>query len=299
MFKAVLIGVMVVLTSAFGLVAWISLRPPPVQEQPQAEIQPTPPARVAILATTRAVTVGTLLKPGDIDTIELAASDVPAGARADTPATRAELVGAMARHAIQPLQPLLPGDVLRPTEGGFLAAVLAPGTRAVSVAVDAVSGTAGLIWPGDRVDMILTQTLEDQATPAGRRTFGETVLHDVRVIAVDQQMSRGVAPDSASLNNRAITLEVLPAAAERIAVAVRLGKIALSVRALAGEQELERPGFGPVPGIAQVSAVAARAPATTWGQDVSPALVQTPRPAGGRTVHVFQGAASDKEFKFE
>ena len=74
-------------------------------------------------------------------------------------------------------------DVLRPTDGGFLAAVLAPNHRAVSVAVDAVSGTAGLIWPGDRVDLILTQTNDEAGVPLGRRTFGETVLRDLRVIA--------------------------------------------------------------------------------------------------------------------
>ena len=50
-------------------------------------------------------------------------------------------------------------DVLRPRDRGFLAAVLAPGTRAVSIAVDPVSGVGGLIWPGDRVDVILTQEI--------------------------------------------------------------------------------------------------------------------------------------------
>ena len=63
--------------------------------------------------------------------------------------------------------------------------------RAVSVGVDPVSGTAGLIWPGDRVDLVLTQSIEDKDQPSDRRVSGETVLTNLRVIAVDQQLVQG------------------------------------------------------------------------------------------------------------
>ena len=52
------------------------------------------------------------------------------------------------------------GSVVKPGERGFLAAVLEPGMRAISVPVDEAAGNAGLIFPGDRVDLILTQTIE-------------------------------------------------------------------------------------------------------------------------------------------
>ena len=289
MLKALLAGVMVVLTAAFGVVAWISLRPPPappVQEQAAAPL----PSRVAVLVAARAIGPGSLLKPDDVATLDMPSDAMPADALADGPANRADLTGAMVRHPLVPQRPILPSDVVRPGDGGFLAAVLSPGRRAVSVAVDAVSGTAGLIWPGDHVDIILTQTLEDQAMPAGRRTFGETVLRDVRVIAVDQQLARGASPDGVPPGSRTVTLETSPAAAERIAVAVRLGRIALSVRPASNGEAAEdvvaslKPG-GAVP--------------TTWGQDVSPALVKLRPSAGGTVVRVYQGAAADKEFKFE
>ena len=67
---------------------------------------------------------------------------------------------------------------------------------AASVGVDAVSGSSGLIWPGDHVDLILTQTLDDPLLPASHRIAAETVLSDVRVIAIDQLLARGVAPAS-------------------------------------------------------------------------------------------------------
>ena len=63
--------------------------------------------------------------------------------------------------------------------------------RAVTVAVDATTGAAGLIWPGDRVDLILTQTIQEATLPLGRRVAAETVLSDVRVIAIDQQLVQG------------------------------------------------------------------------------------------------------------
>lgn len=312
MLKVVLVGIMLTLTAGLGMVGWVSLYPAPVVVE--AEAAPPLPARLTVLAAARAVQAGSLLKPEDIGTIDLPAVQVPEGARADTAALRAELVGAMARHALLAQQPLLPADILRPSEGGFLAAVLAPNHRAVSVAVDAVSGTAGLIWPGDRVDVILTQTLDNQATPAGRRTFGETVLRNLRVIAVDQLLARGTAPDTATSPpaNRTVTLEVSPEAAEGVAVAVRLGKVALTVRAADSAQStsltvpVSRTGLlhdikqAPrPPGEQQTLAAAPKAVPTTWGQDVSPGLNQVQHTPGAATVRVFQGAANEKEFKFE
>ena len=121
-------------------------------------------------------------------------------------------------------------DVMRPGDHGFLAAVLGPGMRAVSVGVDAITGAAGLIWPGDSVDLILTQVISDPALPIGRRIAAETVLTDVRVIAIDQQLVQGVAPDGTEGKARTVTMEVTPAQAERVSVASRIGKLSLAVR---------------------------------------------------------------------
>jgi len=54
--------------------------------------------------------------------------------------------------------------------------VLGPGMRAVTVGVDAVSGLSGLVWPGDRVDLFLTQMHDRADVPVARRVSGETVL---------------------------------------------------------------------------------------------------------------------------
>ena len=326
MLKVVLVGVMLSFTAVFGVVAWLSLRSPPVEVAADA---PPPPARTVVLAWARPIQAGTLIKPEDISTVDLPAANLPSGSRPDTMQGRSELIGGMVRRNVLAQEPLLAAEVLRPSDGGFLAAVLAPEHRAVSVAVDAVSGTAGLIWPGDRVDLILTQDTGEQATPIGRRTFGETVLKDVRVIAVDQQLARGVTPDvgNVSQSNRTVTLEVLPEAAERVAVAVRLGHVSLTVRS-ASPQPAASEGGGTVAAagdpaarpVMQVSAsrgtqqgvqqavpgpgapASKSQPPTTWGYDVSPALGGRSAPAApvrSSSMRVFHGSAEEKEFKFE
>ena len=321
MLKVFLVGLMLTLTTGFGLVAWVSLRPAPVviAAAPEAVPAPPPVAKVMVLAMAHPMRSGELVKAEDISAVELASALLPEGAQVDGAATRAGLVGAMVRRSLPAMQPILPSDVLRPTEGGFLAAVLAPNHRAVSIAVDAVSGTSGLIWPGDRVDMILTQSVDEASVPMGQRTFGETVLRNLRVIAVDQQLARGRTPDAGAQaqDNRTVTLEVRPEAAERVAVAVRLGRVALSVRssensepedaAIAGQGAAPASTTPFVRTIAQftpqpsgAAPALPKAGVTTWGQDVSPALNRRP---GGQsavsTVRVFQGAGAEKEFKFE
>ena len=83
--------------------------------------------------------------------------------------------------------------------------MLTPGARAISVGVDAITGTGGLIWPGDRVDLILTQELNEKNAPLARRFVGETVLNDVRVVAVDQSIAQGAVAsgDNATGTSRA------------------------------------------------------------------------------------------------
>ena len=324
MLKVVLVGVMLSFTAVFGVVAWLSLRPAPAVITADAPVPPPPLPHTVILAWARPMSAGILIKPEDISTVDFPATNLPVGARPDTIQGRSELIGGMVRRNVLAQEPLLVAEVLRPTDGGFLAAVLAPEHRAVSVAVDAVSGTAGLIWPGDRVDVILTQEVGDQTTPVGRRTFGETVLKDARVIAVDQQLAHGVTPDvaNAGQGNRTVTLEVLPEAAERMAVAVRLGRVSLTVRAAvpprpaAPESDKDVTAVNASPARAPVMQVSAPQqtvqapsataskpqPPTTWGSDVSPGLNGRGGPTApvrSSSVKVFQGSADQKEFKFE
>jgi pilus assembly protein CpaB len=171
--------------TGLAVVVPLGTHPPPPAPKQQAALPP-PPAKLRILVAARPVRAGTLLVPDDIEAQEVPAADMPSGALRDEAETRVSIRGAMVRRSMVKGDPVNGADLLKPGDRGFLAAVLRPGTRAVSVGVDAVAGTAGLIWPGDRVDVILTQTIDDQSAPPDRRVSGEAVLENALVIAIDQ-----------------------------------------------------------------------------------------------------------------
>ena len=136
-----------------------------------------------------------------------------------------EMDGAVVRHLIKAGDPIEKDKIVTPKEGGFLSAVLAPGTRAISVGVDVVSANAGFIFPGDKVDLLLTHSVDNLD---GKKSFAsETFIEDVRVLAIDQQVSN---PEKKTLVPKTVTLEVTPKQAEKILVAQELGKISLILR---------------------------------------------------------------------
>ena len=265
----------------FGTVAWISSRPPP--PPPQAAVPP-PPAKIAVLTAAHPIRAGSLLKPEDIASKEILLTDRNPDMSADTPDARRALSGAMVRRSLSAGEPVRAADVMRPGDHGFLAAVLLPGMRAVTVGVDATTGAAGLIWPGDRVDLILTQTIQEPSLPLGHRVAAETVLSDVRVIAIDQQLVQGADANQSDNQARTVTLEVTQEQAERVSVATRLGRLSLAVRS----------ADSPPPSATKV----ASAPETTWAVDVSPALGSEPPAPTQNTIRVYPGSGEAKEFKF-
>lgn len=263
--------------SGLGVVAWLAARPAATAEAAAPVLSPT----VQMLTATRPMRAGALLKPEDIVARELPRTSAPEEFSPDTPRARGLLVGAMIKRSLGAGDALLLADVVRPFEHGFLAAVVGQGMRAATIAVDAVSGTAGLISPGDRVDVILIQAIDDPLLPIGRRVAAETVLMNVRVIAIDQQIVQGQSsPGADNPNAHTVTLEVTGVQAERVAVASRIGRLSLSVRSADSANSSAAP-TGPV-----------------YASDVSRALSSpAARPSTG-TLRVHPGAGETREFKF-
>ncbi len=239
----------------------------------------TAKADIAVLVTTRSVHAGQLLRPSDIAMRDFPPTSVPPGAILDLPERRLGLSGALVRVTLPLGGLILSQDLVQPGDHSYLAAVLLPGSRAISIGVDPVSGVAGLVWPGDHVDLILTQTLDDPSTPSGHRLAAETVMSGLRVIATDQDLVRGEQPGSNGAGERTITLEATPQQAERISMANRLGHLSLSV---CSTDTCETPHA---------------ASSLTWASDVSPALADG-RTDGGSTLHVFNGTSEQKDFHF-
>jgi pilus assembly protein CpaB len=259
-----------------GSVAWLSLHPPPPPPPPVAVI-----VKVQVLAAANTLTAGSLMKPDDVETKDVPEAELPVGARRDTPQARAELFGAMVRQTLLAHQVILTGDVMRPGDHGFLAAVLSPGKRAISIGVDAVSGTAGLIWPGDHVDLILIQQVQRADVLPGQHLSGETILSDVRVIAINQQLVQGTGGAAENAQGRTVTLEVSPEDAEKVSIATQLGHLSLSVRPV--DAAPAQPGDRAAP---------------IYEKDISRIYGANPaQPQGGATVHVFNGQ-SDKDYHY-
>jgi len=146
-----------------------------------------------------------------------------------------DLVGAVVRRAIAAGEPVTNSRILKPGDRGFLAAVLRPGYRAVAVRVDATSSISGLVFPGDRVDILLTHSVKNGEI---QRRASETVLTNVRILAIDQKTND---TDESPKVGKNATLEVTPKQAEMLAVLSELGKLSFALRSLAkDEAELER-----------------------------------------------------------
>lgn len=270
--RLILVLVLLISAAGLGLIAWQAVQPPAPRPVAAAEAAPPPPARIRLLVAARALPAGSLLKEEDVAVREVSPQETPGNALPDTPEQRAELRGAMLRVYHDAGTFLASADVLRPRDRGFLSAVLRPGTRAISVGVDAVTGTAGLIWPGDQVDLILTQEFTPAQAAPDRRVVAETVLTDIRVIAVDQRLTQGAGGEAPSHEvARTLTLEVTGKEAERVAVAGRLGRLSVTVRAMQDGEATEPAGRSAV-----------------FGADVSSALAQ-PGPETSLRMKVVQG----------
>lgn len=197
------------------------------------------PSVVRVRAAADDLPGGLLLREADLVWKTIPAAQVPAGALVEGEGTGADLKleGHLLRHAVRAGTPLGPVDLISPTAPGFLAAALKPGMRAISVAVNDVSGNAGLIQPGDYVDVLLTQQLRAEAgviVPPSHMVESETIAERVRVLAVGSTISRP-KEDAAerNINARTVTFEVTPRGAQAITVAAHLGSLSLALRSFA------------------------------------------------------------------
>jgi pilus assembly protein CpaB len=151
------------------------------------------------------------------------------------------LQGTVVRNAITAGQPVTQGALVKPGDRGFLAAALGPGMRAVTFPVSAQTGVAGFVFPGDRIDLVLTQTVPGGGDGPPLKV-AETVMRNLRVLATDQRTDNQVGEDGKTVVRTFsnVTIEATPKIAEKIAVAQTLGSLSLSLRSIAdNNSELE------------------------------------------------------------
>ena len=202
--------------------AWLAPR-----EVPQVAAAPAPESP-RVLVAQASLAAGQFVRPENLRWQAWPADGVSGNYVTDDKGHIEDFVGAVVRSALTEGEPITEGRLVRPGDRGFLAAVLTPGNRAVTVNVTMASGIAGFVFPGDRIDLLLTMTLQQENVKIPRHA-SETLLTNLRVLAVDQRTDD---QNKEVVVAKTATLEVTPKQAEAIAVATDLGNLSLSLRSI-------------------------------------------------------------------
>lgn len=152
------------------------------------------------------------------------------------PNADAELLNAIVRSPIVQGEPINEGKLVKAGESGVMAALLRPGMRAVTTRISVDTAAGGFIQPGDRVDIILTQTIQRNNAAntqnANQRVYvSDTIFENVHVLAIDQTFSTSAESGATKIGSTA-TFEMSQADSELLQEAVAKGDLSLTLRGI-------------------------------------------------------------------
>jgi pilus assembly protein CpaB len=188
-----------------------------------------------VLVAARDLTPGQLIQSEDLARRDMPSGFLPSGTFADTEVEKA--VGQRLASALRAGDPVGEGAIEGRTPA--LAYRLPEGSRAVTVPVDEVSSQAGLVRPGDRVDLMLA---EERQEGGERCVVVRSLLESVHVLATGKAtrevaVAGGASPGSIDLDGSysTITLDVTPEQAQQLAVGLRMGELIPMLRGAGDE----------------------------------------------------------------
>ncbi len=259
---------------------------------------------INVIVANRTLGVGTLIRNGDLEVRPWPKSSVREDFLIVEQHPLDGLNGSVVRSELAAGEPVSPVKIMKANDRGFLAAVLKPGTKALSIPVSQKTSASNLIQPGDIVDLILTQTVSREVTTQQANgtpvvqnipeQVSETILRNARVIATGMNTGRPIAADPAAADGappaspaayEAITLELESDMVQRIALSIELGQITAILSALT-KDESDTTSTAPV-----VSAIGDEGfeYIKITESDVSPARKRDEGAASGAAVTVFRG----------
>ena len=209
-----------------------SAKPEILNEEPKSQV----------LVATKTLKIGDTLATDDMQWQEWPESSLFSGAitknSLENPEAELPLSGRLRRN-VEKGEPLLKAALVKEEKGNFVAATLGAGMRAMAIKVKAESSVGGFVTPGDRVDVIMTydirlpsdERVRDAAMSVVSKKAAQTVLENIRVVAVDQE-AKEIEETSVA---RTITLEVDPIQSEKLALANAMGTLSLTLRKLGDE----------------------------------------------------------------
>ena len=231
--RAQLIGITI--AGGAGLLAFILMRS--IVSGPSAPTQIAVPVNASeVLVARRDIPLGEITKDTDFRW-----QTWPTDAITPSFITQAEgdegmkmVTGAIARAPLLEGEPVTRQKLIKPGQGGVLAAILPSGMRAISTRIKEETSAGRLILPNDRVDVILTRRVKSHN---GQDEFvSDTLFLNVRVLAVGQEIGTKEGSKSSEGAANTATLELTPGQAELLARANSTGEISLSLRSVADQK---------------------------------------------------------------
>jgi pilus assembly protein CpaB len=205
-----------------------------------AEVKPEAPkiATTDILVAKSDISMGQALSPGDVQWQEWPASTASGNfiRKTDNPGAIESLAGRIARAPFVAGEPIRDAKLVDAKGAGYMAAILPSGMRAVSTQISPETGAGGFILPNDHVDVIVTRRDADKA--GGNDQTSETVLDNIRVLAIDQNIEE--KGGQKVVVGKTATLELTPGQAETLTLAQHLGTLSLSLRSIADARQTAR-----------------------------------------------------------
>lgn len=203
----------------------------------QATAAPGPATEwTEVLVASKDMDVGTRLTAQDLKWQKWPKDGVSSAfkTRDTDPGALESMVGAVARSMVFSGEPATDAKMVKSENSSFMAALLSPGMRAVSVEIKEETGAGGFILPNDRVDVIVSMDA-GSGEDGSRRVFTRTILQNIRVLAVGSSFrdNNGTAEaDTQNLVAKTATLEVSPAEADLLQQAATAGTVSLALRGL-------------------------------------------------------------------
>lgn len=235
--RLIVLGVAVVAGGLAAMLAGGSDSPPP------------PPAPVAQLETTDVLVAKTEIGVGRaISAQDMQWQAWPAATigptfirRNQNPDAIEQLAGSIARLPTEAGEPIRESKLIKSKGSGYLAAILPSGMRAVSTEISPETGAGGFILPNDHVDVILSRRDREAERATGIETHvAETILSDVRVLAIDQTVHE--KDGQRVVVGRTATLELTPRQVETLGMARQMGTLSLALRSLVDSKDSPRTG---------------------------------------------------------
>lgn len=236
--RAVIIALVFVAIMLAGGTAYLLRGYLSAQKAEIAAQKPVAPT-VKVLVAASDMPIGTVVNDKNTNWVEWPEGRVPEGFLARTadanPLAEITKEKHLARRGFTKGEPITLERLYKSDSPGFLRGTLDPGMRAIAVRTSAEVGASGFILPGDRVDLVLThdmvqEALTAQGTPQNVNALthtSETIIEDLRVLAVDQKTNEF---EGGAAVSKTILLEVTAKQAEMVNTAKVMGSLSLSLR---------------------------------------------------------------------